>query len=272
MARWKRTKDKYLTKSRSMPDGEILHLLVADASHRVTDLDERIYASLEAVRSSTNKAAYWVLGASAFGILAHFRVLKGISTSGFDVAPTIFFHAALATLSIAAAAFCFSFCNQTFIQSWFAWKFKQGTSSLRAELLLRFPDAYFYFVFLPANIGLPKHIHANRKNWPQLASLILILIALIIFSIGSLMLWGVLIADVWYAQGVGRTLTVLTIGFSVTLALIGWMAPFYYEFPRSYTHYGLVNLLTKMEGEDLRRAHLRLHRVASRMGLVDLAA
>jgi hypothetical protein len=134
---------------------------------------------------------------------------------------------------------------------------------------MKFPEAYFYFTFLRANIGYPKHIFAKGKSWPQLISLFLILVALVIFCVASLLLWGALIFDVWYAPDVGRTLTIMTLGFSITLALVGWMAPFYYDFPRRYTHFGLVNLLTKLEGDDLRLAHLRLIRVAARMGLID---
>lgn len=269
MPRWKRTAKDRLIKSRRMTDGEILHLLVGTDSASINSLDVEIYASLQNVRSFTLRTVLWCVAAAVFAVLSHFGVLKTASAAGLELAPQVYAHAALIAVSATGAAFCLSFSKLTFLQSWFARKFTVGSPKERAELLLRFADAYWYFSYLPGVIGYPKHIHAARSAWAQLASLALVLIVLFGLCIASIWLWIALANAVRISAHFGHTISWLTLGVSGALILMGWLAPFRYDIPQKYAHFGMVHLLSRLSGEKSRQAHLRIIRVAEKMGLLD---
>lgn len=265
---WNRKANSYLVKSKKMTDGEMLHLLVRSSDHdNLNDLDEKIYRSLQDVRGEAHKALFWVLGSSAFGVLSHFQVLRGLSNSGLDLSPTIFNHAALLALSFSTAAYCFLFSKQTFLQTWFSWKFKSGSPRDHALLLVKYPDAFWHFYYLRSAIGYPANILYSRSIWPQVIYLILVIIALVAFAGGSIALWCALVMDVWLAPNVSEAISIATIALAVTVTLLGWMSPFYIDGARHYDHHGLVNLLQKRTGARLSRAHQRIILVAHRMGL-----
>jgi hypothetical protein len=269
MPKWQRTRGKYLAKTAKITDGEMLHLLLGQSPYGDDQLDERFYQSFQAIRSSTFKSIFWIIGACAFGVLSHFGVLKSASASGLEVSPTIFSHTALLALSFSTASFCFVFCKQTYIQSWFSWKMKSGTPAQKAKSLLMFPEAYWHFNFLPSAIGYPQHIIAKRAAWGQLLYLFLVLASLAIFSMGSIALWIMLVTDVWYSTGINGITSTLTIALSGVVTLLGWTSPFSYDFSRNYTHHGLVNLLHRRQGEKLTEAHVRIYLAAQRMDLVE---
>jgi hypothetical protein len=269
MARWHRTKKLYLVKSRRMTDGELLHLMLGKTPRAFSEFDGQVYQSLQGVKAAAGKAALWVLGSAAFAVLSHFRVLRGVRASGLDVAPEIFSHAALVGLSLSTAIFCFAYSKQTYMQVWFAWKFKSGSPALKAECLLRFPDAYWHFSYLPGAVGYPPFLIGGRNLWLQLAYVVLVLVSLVICAGGSFALWFVVARDVWNAPNLGPTVSLLTIILSAMVTLLGWTAPFYYDLPRRYTHNGLVELLTARQGDELAAAHLRVYRAALNMGLAS---
>jgi|tagenome__1003787_1003787.scaffolds.fasta_scaffold20954289_2 hypothetical protein len=268
MARWSRRSGTYLVKSRRIADGELLHLLTGNASDAITDLDTAAYASLLRVKTATSKSLIWVVGFNALGILAHFNVVKGASAAGLELAPTVFTHVSLAGASLTGAWFCFNYTKQTFLQAWFSWKFKVGSPAFKARCLILFPEAYWHFAYLPANIGYPRFHFARGSTWPQLFYLLLVLVALIVGAVGSIGLWVVLARDVLANSQITHTISVLTVVFSAATILLGWLSPFRYDVSRRYTHMGLVSLLGKREGERNAEAHRRLVRVADRMGLV----
>lgn len=268
MVNWVRKKDQYLVKSRKLTDGQILHLLLWEDSNS-SEFDERIYESLQSIRSACGKSILWVVGSAAFAILYHFKVLKGVSNSGIDVSPVIFGHAALVAMSASLTIFCFSYCKLTYIQSWFSARLKDSTVNKKALYLLKYPDAYWYFTYLPSFIGYPKYIIPKRGSWVQVIYAILVIIVLLIFALGSIGLWLSVAFDVWNSAGISSTLSVCTIILSTAIVILGWLSPFYYDFPRKYDHYGLVDMLGKLTEENLTAAHVRIFRAATNMNLTD---
>jgi hypothetical protein len=270
MARWSRRSGPFLVKSRRIADGELLHLLTGNSSDEITKLDEAAYASLLRVKAGTSKSLIWVLGFNALGMLAHFNMVKGASAAGLELAPTVFTHVSLVGASLTGAWFCFNYAKQTFMQAWFSWKFKAGTPGFKAKCLLLFPEAFWHFAYLPANIGYPPFHFARGSTWPQLFYLFLVIVALIVGAIGSIGLWIVLARDVLANSQISHAVSILTVAFSAATILLGWLSPFRYDVSRRYTHTGLVNLLAKREGERNTQAHQRLIRVAARMGLIKV--
>lgn len=270
MPRWERTKADYLTKRRKMSDGEIISIGVERAGIEISPLDERVYASLTALRANSSKHLAATMLAAVLSILSHFDGLTAISASGIEISKSIFSHFALVSLSITSAAFCITYCKQTYIQTWFNWKFKKGNSGEKAKLLLLYPEAFFHFSFLPINIGYPNFIQSNKGLFQQFISLLLVLLALIIYAIGSIALWIALALDVINSSGIGQWISIVTVIFCFLTVLIGWTAPFYADRKFEYRHHGLVNMLTKQNPEKLRESHLKILLAASRMGFVEL--
>lgn len=269
MKRWQRVRGDYMVKSAMLTDGELLHLMLGSSPSKSNDFDERFYESFQRVQDASNRALFWTIGAAAFGVLAHFGVLKSASAAGLEISPVIFSHVALLALSFSCTAFCFSYSKQTLIQGWFLAKLRNGTPREKATALMMYPDTYWVFHFLPGAIGYPKHILGPRMGWGQVVYIVLIVAALIMFLIGSFSLWGVMALDVWRSSYESRFVSILVISLSSVVVLLGWAAPYYYDLPRKYRHIGMTNCLSKLEGEELESAHLKIFLAASRMGLVD---
>lgn len=268
MARWTRKPGDFLVKSRFIRPGELLHILTGRRADAITEFDDAVYASLLKVKASTSKALLWVLVFNALGLLTHFNMIKGATAVGLELAPAVFTPAALVGASVAGAWFCFSYTKQTFLQSWFDWKLRIGTPALKAECLLLFPEAFWHFAYLPANVGFPPFVIARGSTWPQLAYLLLVVVALVVGSIGSIDLWIVLARDILANTQVNHSIAVFTVVFCAATTLLGWLSPFRYDVPRRYSHVGLITLLNVREGERNAKAHRRLIRVADSMGLV----
>lgn len=269
MPRWTRKPGEFLSKTRRITDGELLHLLAQISASESHEFDERVYKSLQAIKSASAKALFWMATAATLGILSHLKVLTKASSSGLEISPAVFAHAALVALSVSTMIFCFSYCKQSFFHAWFAWKLKKSSPSEKMRCLLRYPDAYRHSVFLPASIGHPRFMLANRSSWSQLVYIALLIIGLVTCAIASMWLWVQLALDVWNAPSVNKTLSMLTILLSSAVTLLGWFSPFYYDFPRLYTHYGLGELVGRLSGEQLTAAHLRIIRCAERMDLAE---
>ncbi|MBO9622221.1 MAG: hypothetical protein J7500_05865 [Sphingomonas sp.] len=267
--RWHRKRGDYIVKTAKLTDGELLQLMLKPNPQNREALDERYYQSFREIRESSKKAFLWILGAAAFGILSHFGVVKSARASGLEVLPAVFSHTALLALSFSSTAFCFSYSKQTFIQVWFLAKLRNAGPEQKADSLLRYPEAYWIFHFLPAAIGYPKHIRGPRIGWGQLVYVILLIIAIAIFAVGSLWLWLAVASDVWRSAYQNHTVSVLVITLAGAVTLLGWASPFYYDWPRKYQHIGLVNSLAKLEGAELRAAHMRIFHAAARMDLID---
>lgn len=251
-----------------MSDGEVLHLHLGQSPNLRTEVDDRIYLSLQNVRSDARKAAIWLFGASVFSLLSHFGFLTSLSASGMVVAPTIFSHAALLSLSVSSMIFCFSYSKMTYLQTWFQHKYTVDEPSDRAKLLLTYPDAFWHFQFLRSAIGTPPFIFSEGGIIGQVVSLVLILLGLVIGAIGSIALWITIAIDVWQNSSLNNALTWFTILLSLITAMLGWTAPFYYSSHRKYKHYGLVITLGQLSSEKNIEAHKKITSIAERMGLV----
>ena len=269
LARWRRDRGNPLVKTRRITDGELLHLLVGGRGGVTDERDERIYEALLSVKSNTAKALTAGIVASALAVLAYFGVLQRVSASGLEVSPIVFDHLALVALSLTSAAFAVSYSKQTLLQAWFAWKFRRGDAGDRARCLLLYPEAYWYFAFQAANVGCPPHILARRTGWMQILFLLLLLVAIGLYVAGFLLLWGALAVEVWHSTAVPRAVSVLTVAASAAAMILSALSPFRLDLPRSYTHYGLVELMGRRSGGALDEAHRRVARARIRMGLVD---
>ena len=270
MSRWTRDKNEHLVKTAMMTDGELLHLHLGKSPNLLTEVDDQIYSSFQSVRSEVRKAALWVFGTGIFGLLSHFGFLTSVSASGMEVAPTIFSHAALLSFSISTMIFCFSYSKMTYLQAWFQHKYTVGESSLKARLLLAYPDAFWHFQFLRSAVGTPRFIFADGSIVGQVVSLVLVLLGLVIALVGSIALWIVVLVDVWQHSGLSSALTWFTLLLSVVAALLGWTSPFYYSSKRKYKHYGLVAALERLDTVKNKEAHNKIVLTAVKMGLVSL--
>ena len=270
MPRWTRKKGDYLVKSAKMIDGEILHLIVGITPGSDEKFDSQVYTSFQEIRTATGRSALWMFGTGAFATLSHFGALKGVSASGLEVLPAVFNHVALLSLSLSTMMFCFIYCKQTYFQCWFTFKIKNQPPAAKARAMLSYPDAYWHFLFMPGNIGYPPHIHGRRTGYGQLAYIGLVIIALALFSVGSIALWITVASDVYNSMSVGKAVTWLTLSLSVLSVLLGWTSPFYYDWPRKYVHYGLVNMLMHRDEAENKAIHKKLIPIAARMGLVDV--
>lgn len=155
------------------------------------------------------------------------------------------------------------------ISAWFAEKYRRGTASDKAELLISFPRAFWHFQFMRAAIGTPPHIFKKGGIAGAIVSLALILLGLTIYTLGSLSLWALIAIDVWYAEGVNPLVTWFTLSLATISVLLGWTSPFYQNFKREYLHYGLSNRLNALDGPAKERATLRIMLAAERLGLLD---
>ncbi|WP_156405406.1 hypothetical protein [Sphingomonas sp. Root710] len=269
MSKWRRRSGQYIVKTQKMTDGQVFRLLVGQRLYLSEELDERIYQSFQSVQSSSRTAGVWLIGAISLSILSHFDMLKSFNAGGIDVSSAIFSHTALVALSVTTAAFCVSYCKQTFIQNWFLAKFKQADPSEKIEVLLKFPDAFWNFHFLPGIIGNSRFITwTPKRSYGQIAYLIFFVIFLILAVAGCWILWLTMARDVWGSSATPLSANIFTIILSAAIALLGWMSPFYYDFPKNRLHFGLANLITGLDEPRARLAHLKVHRAASRMGLV----
>ena len=269
LPRWRRDPRNPLVKKRRITDGELLHLLVGARGVPADAQDERIYEALLSVKSNTAKALTAGIVASALAVLAYFGVLQRVSASGLEVSPVIFDHLALAALSLTSVAFAISYSKQTLLQAWFSWKFRRGDAGDRARFLLLYPEAYWYFAFQSSNIGCPPHVLARRTGWVQILFLLLLLVAIALYVAGFLFLWGALAVEVWHSTAVPKAVSVLTVAASAAAMIISALSPFHLDLPRSYTHYGLVELMGRRSGAALDEAHRRVAMAQIRMGLVD---
>lgn len=266
---WTRSRSQFLIKSTKMTDGEVLHLLLGRSLNNDSEFDDKIYASLQGMRTATGRSALWLFGTGAFGILSHFGMLKSASSAGLEVSPAVFSHVALLALSFSTMIFCFYFCKQTFLQTWFSSKLKKATPGAKARLLLLYPDAYWHFMFMPEAIGYPPHIHGRRTGYGQIASLCFVLVGLCLASLGTFTLWFTVAYDVWASTGTSSAVIWMTLSLSAIAVLLGWTSPFYYDFPRKYTHYGLATGLANMDEVKAKYTRGKVLRAAARMGLID---
>jgi hypothetical protein len=271
MASWKRTPKSYLTKTKKLTDGQILGMLSPNLI-APTEFDERVYTSLQDAKSAVAKSLGIVIIALGVAVLAYFKVLKGVSTGGVEIAPAIFRHASLIGISLATTLFCFGYCKLTFLQAWFSYRLKMGSPSQKVNALLLYPDAYWYFAYLPGAIGYPKHVFGRRSDWLQVVYLLLVIIAVAIYTFGFLCLWIALSIEVWQSPEVEHTISIMVVVSSAICLVLGYLAPFYYDIPRQYTHYGLVHLLQRRKGSDLQAAHAKIATAATSMGLLPTSS
>ena len=270
-SRWRRNPGDYLVKTARLTDGEVIHILIGRSTTLESAEDGQFYKAFQDVRTQTLKVAVWMVGSCAFGILVHFKGLLSASSNGLVVSSFIFSHAALLSMSASFSWFCFLFSKQSYLQSWFIAKMRNGSPSLKTTLLLKYPDAFYHFQFLPASIGYPENMYARKSGYGQLFSIFFVIVILIGFSIGSWMLWLTVAMDVWFSNKISELGTIVTLILSVALILMGLTSPFRGSWPKQYKHHGLTNQLTKLQGDSLNRAHMRIYAAARRMGLIELS-
>lgn len=265
---WSRTAPG-LTKQKRMKDGELIEWLVDLSGEPSSDLLPTAYERLKEIQSGFEKSVATAFVSIGFGILVYLGALDEFSAAGLKVASVIFPHAALVMLSVSGLWVCVMQTRQSFLRAFFEARFWRADPAHRTLLLIKYPAAFWYFYYMPANRGYPPGVMPKSQSIWVITPVVLILLLVTFAASGSLILWCSLALKIWNSNEPSLWTAKLTVLGSALIGLVGWAAPRFMDVRRAYVHYGLVNRLQRLEGERLKRAHLRVALARRRLGLVE---
>jgi hypothetical protein len=261
---WLRDTAAIIGKSKSMPDGELTALLISQQSRAVVHVEKEAFEALIRLRGSLAKASGASAVAYSIGLLTLSNMLSALSASGMEIERSAFGHVSLLLIGITNLWWATTFTKVCYITTWFGWRLKSSSPPDRAVMLLRFPDAFPYFVFFPGVRGYPKDIWPVRSGNYELAPLILIILGMLIFASGAIALNVALAVEVWLSDYPTPATARLTVAGSIVLSLLGLSIPRFNDFKVKYNHYGLTNLMTSMSAERKEVAHVRIATLRAR--------
>jgi len=265
MGRWNRTS---LSKSRSFSAGEMLHVLCDDSALKENKVNEELYGSLLKLTEHTQKAFALHLTAILLALLAYFDVLEKASAAGLEVTRAAFRPVALSMYSLSFFYFGVRMSKMSYLQAWFGHLFDTGNARTKAALLLRYPDAFWYFYFYSGARGYPKDLFPKRIPFQQIIPIFLIVALLLIAFVASIAIWLALASSVWRSAFPSAFWAGSTIFASGVLMLLGFTLPQNHG-KREFVHYGLVNLLQRVPEEKRVRAFNRINAARRRMGMIE---
>lgn len=264
---WLRDPAAPLGKSKPMSDGEVTALLIGQQAGTSADIEKEAFEGLLRLRQSLAKAGGSLALAYAIGLLTLSNMLTGLSASGMQIERGGFGHVSLLLMGLANFWWATSFAKVCHITSWFGWRMKSADPPGKAVMLLRYPEAFPYFVFFPGARGYPKHIWPTRSQYDQIASIVLIVAAVLIFAVGAAALNLALAIEVWRSDYPTPAAAKLAVAGSTVLSLLGLAVPRFNDFKIRYDHYGLTSLLASMSAERQEAAHRRISSVTARSAL-----
>lgn len=183
-----------------------------------SEFDDRVYSSLQQTKAESNKCLKYYILSLIIAIMAYFNVITNISNSGIEITPSIFDHVALIALSLSAGLYAVSYYKVSFLKSWFNEKYELGTPSQKANYLLLYPEAFVYIKFFPISIGSPEGWH-HKTIWPIITSILIILLSSITYLVSLLIIWLLLVYEVFISKDIPSYISYLTI-FVSTLAVV----------------------------------------------------
>lgn len=264
---WLRDPDAPLSKSKPLSDGQVTALLLGQHADSSADIEKDAFESLLRLRQSLAKASGSAALAYAIGLLTLSNMLTGLSASGMQIERGGFGHVSLLLMGLANFWWATTFAKVCYITSWFGWRMKSADPPRKAVLLLRFPEAFPYFVFFPATRGYPKHIWPVRSEYDQIASIVLIVAAVLIFALGAFALNLALAIEVWRSDYPTPAAAKLAVAGSAVLSLLGLAVPRFNDIRIRYHHYGFTNLLAAMPPDRQNEAYRRIAAVTARLAL-----
>jgi hypothetical protein len=252
MPKWTR-KPGEITKSSSIPEGEVISLLLGSVGKKDSDLLDAGYESAKTIGESRGKAFSILATTTIVAILAKFSVISSLDTSGISVAETAFKPIALTGYSVAGLYFSYHNSRFRYFELWFESIFERSSPGRRAELLLRYPMAFDVFKFEPIVRGYPADTFPKGSDIPHLLRLILFLIALIVYGVLGLALWVSLSIDVWNEAFPNQLISAFVVISSVVTGVLAGCLPLVGKKKRDYDHYGLSSVLTRLQEKDPER-------------------
>ncbi len=263
---WRRSTTNPFEKTRQISDGEMIALLVSQATRPDEDaLRNDAYKELLKLQDQQAKSLTTLVLAHAFGLLVYTGAVSGFSSGGLQLAKASFFHAALVLMSGSSLWFVAIFTKSQFVRTWFSHMLQAREPGERTVMMLRYPAAFWYFQFAASVRGYPRHVWPIRSQLWALLPVVLLLLVIILAAVGATALWIAVAIDVWgatYPTPAAAKATVIACGLLVTLASL---APRYSEAKRGYKHYGMSVALAAV-GEGRRPlAHFRIARARMRL-------
>lgn len=262
---WYRDPTNVFAKRKAMADGELLCWLLDLSEVESSDVLETAYERLKEVRAELTRAFGAAAVAIAFGSLVYIGALDEFSAAGLKIAGVFFPHTAL--LAISASSFWISVTEMKvgFFRSIFLWKWKGASSSKKALLLLKYPQAYWYFYFLPAAVGYPPNTWPKREGPRPVLLYAMLVLSIVCGWLGVFSLWIALAAIVWSSPAGAPWAAFGSILSAATLLVLALIAPNFGTGERTYVHYGLSRRMQDFSGDKKERAHRRVAAARNRM-------
>jgi hypothetical protein len=261
MRRWFR-KFGDLKKTATLSEGEIISLLIS--SKKLTDKEmlNDAYDSTKILSESRTKAFSLLVTMTIIAIFAKFEVISGLSTIGVSIAEAAFKPIALAGYSAAGLYFAYFHSRYRFFELWFHSIFEKSDAGGRAELLLRYPLAFDLFKHEAVVRGLPKFVFAEKNELWKLPAVILLVLALLVFTLLAFALWVSLSIEVWSEGFPNRIVAGSVIFGSLLTSVLSATLPFTTDKKSKYEHYGLSQMLSNLQQIDPARHQYYLNKVA----------
>ena len=266
---WLRDAESPIGKSKSIADGELTALLIAQQTQTAADIEKGAFEALLRLRDSLTKASGAAVVAYSIGLLTLSNMLSGLSASGMEIERNAFGHVSLLLIGVTSFWWATTFAKVCYLTTWFGWRLKSASPPDRAVLLLRFPEAFPYFAFFPGARGYPKNVWPARSEHYQVAALIFIVVAVLIFAVGGMALNIALAVQVWQSNYPTVAAAKLTVAGAIMLSLLGLSVPRFNELKIRYDHFGFAALLTSMSAERREVAHRRIAAARARMSADD---
>jgi hypothetical protein len=263
---WVRETPASIGKSKKIGDGELTSLLVAQQARPVAEVEKAAFDALLRMQASLGKATGAVIVAYSIGLLTLSDMLSGLSASGMQIDRNAFGHVSLLLIGITSLWWAATHAKVSYVTTWFGWRLKNADAGDRAVMLLRFPEAFPLFSFFAAVRGYPRYVYPERSEYYQIASVILVLVAIIIFAAGAMAINVALAVEVWRTDHPTSATAKLTVAGAIVLSLLALAVPRFNDFKIRYHHYGLTELLGSMPPDRQEAAHRRLAAVTARQG------
>lgn len=253
---WERDAEVAFVKSKKLNDGEILGLLVGLKASDREAYNKQTYESLKEVATVQRKAHGLFLVSLVFAVLVLFDAVSAFSASGVNIAPKGLKHVALIFMGASALANAEKATKVTYLQAWFNYQFDVQDSSGKADLLLRYPEAFTVLRFVPHTIGYPKFVHLDSNLWAykQLFLLITVGFSLLVYLLGIAVVWIFLAGQVWLSNFPSELISKTVVVTSAVLILISITMPGFHTFRKTYSHYGMSDVFNRMQNRDPMRA------------------
>ena len=271
MATWtKDPKHGGFSKSAKLTDGEMISLLLGGGGASNAEMMEKCYPSFCEIDEARTRSFGLIFLTFALALLSYFEVVKSFSSSGIEIGGQYLKHISLVLSAFVGVYNSMLETKHTFYKCWFDHIYKKSSPYHRVDLLLSFPKAFDVMKFSHASVGYPVDVWPERfRLFLPFAALVLVGVVLMVAA--SLTLYIALAMSVWNSNALSPLASKATVLCSAFLMVLSFMMPKYFDFTRRYRHYGITNLLGRMESSNpgrWRHFSNRIAQIRIRMGLI----